>query len=330
MTVFDTKHQRAAWLVAILGVVLVIALLPYISALLGAPVLYVVFGRLHKRIARWTKSRAVAALIVIVIALVSVILPLAWLVTLLVGQAHGAIDAMTHSSVLQRIDALRIGNYDVGPQLQHAGEQALSFLGSSAFSLLGTAARTTLSILFTFFGLYYLLMDPDGAWLGLRPYIPFSDANVEILKVRFEEVTKSTIIGSGLSALLQGALMCAAFIVAGLANPVFWGAVVVVVAILPVVGSAMVWVPAALVLFAKDRPAAAIGLIVWGVGMGAAVDHVFRPYVSSRYAEIHPFIILIGAVAGVSYLGIIGLLIGPLALSYFFELLKMYQKEYLR
>src|SRR5579864_7016498 len=76
MTVFDTKHQRAAWLVAILGVVLVIALLPYVSGLLGAPVLYVVFGRLHRRIARWTRSRALAALIVILIALVSVILPL--------------------------------------------------------------------------------------------------------------------------------------------------------------------------------------------------------------------------------------------------------------
>jgi predicted PurR-regulated permease PerM len=329
MTVFDSKHQRAAWLVAILGVVLVVALLPYASGLLGAPVLYVVFARLHKRIAGWTRSRALAAIAVILIALVSVILPLVWLVTLLVGQAHGALDAMLHSSTLQRLDALRIGNYDVGPQLKNVSEQAVSFLGSNAFALLGTAARTVLSLVFTFFGLYYLLMDPDGAWHGLRPYIPFSDENVEILKIRFEEVTKSTIIGSGLSALLQGTLMCIAFIVVGLANPVFWGAVVVVAAILPVIGSALVWIPAVLVLFAKARPGAAVGLIIWCAATGSAVDHVFRPWVSGRYAEIHPFIILIGAVAGVSYLGIIGLLIGPLALSYFFELLKMYRKEYL-
>ena len=80
----------------------------------------------------------------------------------------------------------------------------------------------------------------------------------------------------------------------------------------------------------QGRPASGLLMIAWGALAGALVDHVFRPYVAGRYAEIHPLIILVGAVAGVNYLGIIGLLIGPLALSYFFELVRMYQKEYLK
>ncbi len=92
----------------------------------------------------------------------------------------------------------------------------------------------------------------------------------------------------------------------------------------------MVWIPAALVLFVRDRPVAGVLLVVWGAGIGALIDHVFRPYVSGRYAHIHPLLILVGAIVGVTYLGVIGLLLGPLMLSYFFEILVLYQKEYLR
>ncbi len=98
---------------------------------------------------------------------------------------------------------------------------------------------------------------------------------------------------------------------------------------LPVVGSGMVWAPAALVLVTRGHTGAGIGMLVWGLGVATLVDYLIRPYVSNRYAQIHPLITLAGAIAGVSYLGIVGLLIGPLALSYFFELLTMYQKEYL-
>ena len=330
MPVFDTKHQRAAWLVAILGVVLVIALFPYASGLLGVPVLYVAVAPLHERLMRWIRIRSVCSVIVIAVVLVGLVLPLVWLLTLLVGQAPGAASAILGSSLLQRIGTLRIGTFEVGPQLKQAGSDAVSFLAGSAFSLLGTATRITINLLLTMFGLYYLLVDPNRAWRGIRFFIPFSDANVAVLRERFGAVTKATIIGTGLSAVIQGVLMWVAFGVFGLPNGVFWGAVVVMFSLLPVLGAGLVWGPAALVLFSDGRAGAAVGMVAWGMIMAALVDYLLRPYVSNKYAQIHPLITLVGAVAGVSYLGIIGLLIGPLALLYFFELLTMYQKEYLK
>ena len=330
MPVFDTKHQRAAWLVAILGVVLVIALFPYASGLLGVPVLYVAVAPLHERLMRWIRIRSVCSVIVIAVVLVGLVLPLVWLLTLLVGQAPGAANAILGSSLLQRIGTLRIGTFEVGPQLKQAGSDAVSFLAGSAFSLLGTATRITINLLLTMFGLYYLLVDPNRAWRGIRFFIPFSDANVAVLRERFGAVTKATIIGTGLSAVIQGVLMWVAFGVFGLPNGMFWGAVVVMFSLLPVLGAGLVWGPAALVLFSDGRAGAAVGMVAWGMIMAALVDYLLRPYVSNKYAQIHPLITLVGAVAGVSYLGIIGLLIGPLALLYFFELLTMYQKEYLK
>lgn len=329
MPFFDTTRERASWLVAILGVVIVFALFPYASGLLGAPVLYVIFAPMHEWLARRLRNRSVAAAIVILVALIGIVLPAAYMVSLLVGQAQDAVKSVLASPLLQRLDTLRVGGFNIGPQIKAAGSQALSLVGGSAIALLGTATRLTLNLLFTFFGLYYILMDPKGAWNRLRPAIPFSDANVEILKDRFGAVTKSTLIGTGLAALVQGLMVALAFVVTGIPNAMFWGSVTVLLSVLPVVGSGMVWAPAVVLLFSKGQTGMAIGMVLWGLIAIGNVDNFIRPYVANRYAQTHPLITLVGAVAGVSYMGIIGLLIGPLALSYFFELLTMYQREYL-
>jgi predicted PurR-regulated permease PerM len=142
-------------------------------------------------------------------------------------------------------------------------------------------------------------------------------------------VTTSTIIGTGLTAAIQGALLSLAFWVIGLPDAVFWGVVTMVFAILPLVGSGLVWGPAAIILLLDHRYTAAVGLALWGVLVVGNVEFAIRPMVFRRWAHIHPLITLVGALAGLPYFGLLGLLIGPLALSYFFELLKMYREEYL-
>jgi predicted PurR-regulated permease PerM len=329
MAFLDSKHQRAAWLVIILGIICVIALLPYASGLLGAPVLFVIFAPMHRWLVVKLRSKGLASAIVIITALVVLVLPLTWLVTLLVGQAQGAARGVLASPLMDRLDTLTIGPFAVGQQLREVGSQVVSFIGGSAISVLGKVASLTLNLLLSFFGLYYILQSPDGAWTGLRPYIPFSDENANRLKERFEAVTKSTVLGTGLCALAQGTLIGLGFWVAGLGDPIFWGAATFVLSVMPVVGSGLIWGPASIVLFTSGRTGAAIALFVWGIVVVGNVDNIIRPYISEKYAQIHPLITIVGAIAGVSYLGILGLLIGPLALSYLFELLKMYQREYL-
>jgi predicted PurR-regulated permease PerM len=137
------------------------------------------------------------------------------------------------------------------------------------------------------------------------------------------------LIGTGLTASIQGLLVGVAFWITGIPNALFWGVVTVIVAILPVVGSALVWGPGVLHLALEGRYAMAIGLAIWGVVVVGNIDNVIRPMVFRRWAQIHPFITIIGAFAGIQYFGLLGLLIGPLAISYFFELIRMYREEYL-
>ena len=328
MPFLDTERQRAAWLVFALGIALLVALWPYSTGLIGAPVLYVVMAPVHRWLTRWLPPRIAAAL-VIVLSILLILGPGVSFVGLIAAEAQDMATGVIRSPLLARLSRIRVGPYQVGAQLEQIGSQVVSFIGSSALGLIGTATRAGIQLTITFFGLYYLLLAPQQTWRAVRPFIPFSAASAEILRRRFADVTVSTLVGTGLTATVQGVAVGVAFWVVGLANPLFWGVVTIVFAILPVVGSGLVWGPGAAALAMEGRWGAAIGLAIWGIVVVGNVDNVIRPIVFRRWAQIHPFVTVIGAFMGLRYFGLLGLLIGPLAISYFFELIRMYRAEYL-
>jgi predicted PurR-regulated permease PerM len=332
MAFFDTDKQRAAGLVALLGVGLAIALWPFAIGLIAAPVLYVIFAPTHRYLCRHLPA-GIATWLLIILAILLIAGPVASIVSLVATQGPDMLRGVINSPLLDRLTSIRIGSFDVGEQLSQQfrslGSQLLSRAGTAALAILGSATRLTLQLTIAFFGFYYLLRAPRSAWAQLRPFIPFSAENADSLRKRFKDVTISTLIGTFLTAAVQGVLLGIAFALVGLANPVFWGVMTTLFAILPVVGSGLIWVPAVLVLYLQDSLGWAIFMAVWGLFVVGGVDNLIRPWVYRRYARIHPFITVIGAFAGIAYFGLLGLLIGPLAISYFFELIRMYQEEYL-
>src|SRR6184192_3979823 len=327
MPLIDTNHQRAALLVLLLGVALVIALTPYATGLIGIPVLYAVFTPVHEWLSLRVRPKLAASLVV-ALALFLIVVPGVSFAGLIVNQAQQITGSVVKNPILGRIAQLELGGVDIGPRIADLGAKIVGWLGSSAFGLIGTATRLALNLTISLFGLFYLLLRPGETWEAVRPYIPFSAKNTEKLRQRFRDVTTSTIIGTGLTAAAQGAILGLAFWIVGLPNALFWGVVTMVFGILPIVGSGLVWVPAAIALLIGNRPGPAALITLVGLFVGN-VDYILRPMVFRRWANIHPLITLVGALAGVPYFGILGLLIGPLALSYFFELVKMYREEYL-
>src|SRR5213080_1305103 len=327
MPLIDTNHQRAALLVLLLGVALVIALTPYATGLIGIPVLYAVFTPVHEWLSLRVRPKLAASLVV-ALALFLIVVPGVSFAGLIVGQAQEIAGGVIRNPLLGRLRELRLGGMDLGPRLADLGAQVVAWIGSSAFGLVVTATRLALNLTISLFGLFYLLLRPGETWEAVRPYIPFSAKNTEKLRQRFRDVTTSTIIGTGLTAAAQGAILGLAFWIVGLPNALFWGVVTMVFGILPIVGSGLVWVPAAIALLISNRPGPAALITLVGLFVGN-VDYILRPMVFRRWANIHPLVTLVGALAGVPYFVILGLLIGPLALSYFFELVKMYREEYL-
>ena len=291
--------------------------------------LAVLFAPMHGWLVRHGAPSGFAAFVVTLLGAVLLIVPGVFVAGLLINEAQQVTENVIKSPILERFQSLQIRGIPVGPRLAEVGSQIVAAIGASAFGLVGTATRLTLNLTISFFGLYYVMKHPGDVWLDAKPYIPFSPKNTEKLGKRFRDVTVSTVVGTGVVAALQGALVGLAFWVAGLPNGLFWGVVTMALAILPVVGSGLVWGPAAVILILQGRPGAGILLIIWGAVVVGGVDNFIRPLIYRRFSAIHPLITLIGAIGGVAKFGLLGLLIGPLALSYVFELIRMYREEYL-
>src|SRR5213076_51830 len=294
MPLIDTNHQRAALFVLLLGIALVIALTPYATGLIGIPVLYAVFTPVHEWLSLRVRPKLAASLVV-ALALFLIVVPGVSFAGLIVGQAQEIASGVIRNPLLGRLRELRLGGIDLGPRLADLGTTVVAWIGSSAFGLVGTATRLALNLTISLFGLFYLLLQPHATWEAVSPYIPFSAKNTEKLRQRFGDVTTATIIGTGLTAAIQGSLVGLGFWLTGLPNAMFWGVVTMVFAILPVVGSGLVWGPGALALMIGGHALAGMLLALGGVVIVGNVDYV----------------------------------IGPRALSYFFELIKMYGEEYL-
>ena len=173
-----------------------------------------------------------------------------------------------------------------------------------------------------------MLRSEGTSWTTIRSYIPFSESTADALRDRFYNVTQATLLGTVLIAVIQGTLVGTGFYIVDLPNPFFWGTATAFASILPVLGTALVWGPAVLVLLVQNRYGAAVIMLVIGAGIASNIDNLIRPLVYRRVSNIHPMITLVGAFAGLKYFGLLGVLLGPLAIAYLFELLRFYREEY--
>ena len=322
----QSRRDQAALLILALAAGILITLGPYTAGLLGGLVLYVVFSPVHRLLGGRVAPRIAAALVV-ALAMALILGVTAGFAVLVANQAQGIAGALMRSQFFGQLSSLELYGYKIGPQVALALEQAVGWLGTSAFGLLGTATRMGLNLTIALFILYYLLLGAEETWAAVVPYIPFSPAASDLLRQRFQDITISTVIGIGSIASIQGVMVGTAFWLTGLSNPAFWGTVTVVLSVLPVVGSGMVWIPAAVVLVMDQHLGSAVFMSLVGIAAGN-VDVVIRPVIFRRYANIHPLVTLIGAIAGIGYFGLLGILVGPLALSYFLQLVQIYRDEY--
>ena len=327
MNAFDSRRDRAQLLLTVLGIAIAFAILPLAAGLLGALVLHVAAAPLHRRLATYLPVQAAAMVVVVATALL-IFLPAAWLLAVAIDATPDALRQLRDNPALARISAIRIGELDVGTRVVDASGAIISWISGQVFNVLGGAVRATLNGAVALFGLYFLLAAPPTSWSRVAVYLPFSREGGDLLAQRFRQVTEATLLGTALTSVLQGAVVALGFAVTGLSDPWFWGVVTAVVSVLPVFGSALVWVPGTIALAAQGRYGAALVLAGIGAAVASNIDNIMRLIVNRRVSNLHPMTTLVGAFAGVGVLGLPGILLGPLAISYFFELTALYRREF--
>lgn len=320
-------RSQAGLVIVLLGLGIIIAMTPFFVGLLGVLVLYVLGQPMHERFSR-VLSRDRAAWLVLGLIALFVLVPSVIVLGLVLDQAPAAIKSFQENAVLEKLREVRIGQIDVGVELGKAGRNIVSWLSGQAFDLFGVAARSVINLVIALTGVYFLLSSGGSAWEKVKEYLPFSDASCELLRERFYSITQATFYGTVVTAVVQGSLIGLGFWISGIPSPVFWGTVAAFASILPLVGGAMVWLPATLVLLAQGDNGHALFLGLWGAVLVSNIDNIIRPLIFKRISNIHPLTTLVGAFAGLRYFGLLGVLVGPLAITYFFELLRIFEVEY--
>lgn len=322
-----TRRRRAGWLIVGLAAGVGFSLLPYVGGLLGGPIVAVMGAPAFRRLRGRIGSRG-AAVVVAVAALLLLLLPGALLIGGLAAQAPTTLGGVATSQWYRRLAELRVGPFDVGGVFAASGGEVSSWLSRQAGAVVGNLTDTALNLLIALFGAYYTLTSGHAIWARIAAHLPFERATTDRLRRRFHDVTEAMILGVLATALVQGTVIAAAFALIGLPHALFWGFVTGCVSILPVLGSALVWVPGSIVLALDERYGAAALLFAIGAVIASNLDNVVRPIVYRRVSDVHPMVTLVGAFAGVRLFGLAGLLLGPLAISYLIELLAAFESEH--
>jgi predicted PurR-regulated permease PerM len=311
-------------LIVVAGAVL-LGVIPFLSGLVGSLILYVITRGLHRRLVRFVPPR-VSAFVITLGVFGLLLVPGAWLISTIISEASDALRSWRAGDALAWLSRTPLAGYDFTKEIANAGASIVTWLSGRAFAIFGGVTSSILNIVIALFGLYYLLLGAGPLWIRTKRLLPVSDRVAEQLAARFVEVTEALLLGTVFTAILQGSIIGVAFAIIGFHPAAVWGFVTACASVLPLLGSALVWLPGVAILLVERRVGAAVTLGVIGAGVASNIDNVVRLFVYRRVSGIHPMLTLVGAFAGVRLFGVVGAFLGPLILSYVVELVAVYEE----
>jgi len=329
------KWITAIFLIALTAIAVYFCFLiarPFLTAIAWAVIIAVPFHPVHDRIHRVIRNRSAAALASVVIVTLIVIVPGMLLGTATITELKNAYQGVSERSAaeggwapyINRINETAshwIGNQVQQPDFDLKREvvarigQISSVAGSIATSIVGNVTSVLVQGILTLFILFFMLRDGHSARRLLTAVIPLSHDHVEWLFNSISDTIIADMYGVIAIAIAQGLLMALMFWGLGLPSPFLWGAVSAVVSLLPIGGTAFVWLPGSIILIASGHWVKGIILLAWGAGVVGMLATVVQPIVLGRRAKLHTLQIFLGLLGGIQAFGLIGLFLGPIIIS---------------
>ncbi|MEI9957618.1 MAG: AI-2E family transporter [Ferruginibacter sp.] len=195
-------------------------------------------------------------------------------------------------------------------------------------SILNSSASIVSNFAIMFFLLYFLLKNGRQVEKFLHKFIPLKDENINLLSNETRNIIKANAIGIPVLAIIQGVIASVGYLIFGVKDWGLWGFLTGVFSMVPVVGTAIIWVPLTLYLYAIGNNGAALGLFIYAVVLVVNVDYVARLTILKRLMDVHPLVTIFGVIVGIGLFGFWGVIFGPLLISYFIILVKIYINEF--
>jgi predicted PurR-regulated permease PerM len=319
---------------------------PFLSSIVWAILLAIVFYPLFQKFQRLFKKREVlSALLMTLFVLIVIVLPLTLLMASLASDAiniYHQVEEMIKTGQLQayfeRIKEIPILKWILAGLGQHIDlsqtnplplllnnlNRISTFIFNQTTILLKGFSTFIAGFFFTLLSLYYLFKDGSHLFGRLKETIPLPSKERDLLIRRFEDMIFATIYGGILIAVIQGVLGGLSFWVLGLPSPIFWGAAMGLLSFIPIGGTALIWAPAAIILLIGGSVLKGLILLGLGVLVISMVDNLLKPFFISTRTNIHPLLLFFAVLGGIQAFGLIGLIAGPLIVTLFLTLIEIY------
>ncbi len=318
---------------------------PFLLTCFWGAVLAVIFYNVYRRFRVWLRGRdGVAAGITTLLVVLFVLVPLALLTLAMVEQAisvYKQIDSGEYSGAvvfdyvdtrLPRVaDALSefgVSTTDLRTKLNTAVGQAGQFLANWAIGFGSSLLNVIIQFTLVIYLLYFFLLDGKRIQRALIRTIPMGNNRERTLFERFALVARATLKGTLIVAFVQGAIGGVLFAVLGIPAALLWGVAMMLLALLPVGGSAIVWVPAAIIMFIQGNIGAGIAIVVVGALIIGLVDNLLRPLLVGRDTHMPDYVVLISTLGGIAMFGLSGFVVGPTVAALFITVWQMMGQDY--
>lgn len=325
---------------------------PFLPALLTGAIIAYLSYPFYERILRHVKKKYFASLIVSVFIVLLFTLPFIFIIGLVSKEAYDTYITLNQQNL--GTNFLKIVCRDEGYLSCRAMKFFIGFLPENDldYYLKATVGKITgfvlqnvskflvsvpailLNFFIMVFVVYYLLKDGEVIARRIKNILPLKESHKQQVLDTFHNITYAVFYGNISIAILQGTLGIIGFLILGVKSPLLWGFVMMVFALVPYFGTAIIWLPAALNLifmgYLQDSNILTIKgviLIVYGVFVISSVDNVLKPKVIGTKANVHPILVLIGVLGGLSLFGFVGLILGPMALALLMTFVDIYEKE---
>ena len=322
---------------------------PFITVVFVAAVLAISFNPLHKMLVKffrgWERTASVVSCVLIILI---ILLPIAVFIVLLTSEAFSTYEIVQlkiNSGVFDKYLQWKEGGFfydlknaisplvdvegmDLKQNIVEIAKSLSTFLVSQTASFLISISEIMLSVVVLLFCLFYFFKDGKMIVDRVGQLSPLPSLYESQLFHKIKDMVKAVVFGVFVTAILQGFVGGVGFTIAGVPNPVFWGTAIAFFSLVPVVGTAIIWVPASIILFILGDYYAALFLFLWGGIVIGTVDNLARPYLMRGNTRTYPLMMFLVVMGGVVTMGLKGVVIGPLVLIVLMSFLHIYEFEY--
>ncbi|CAM3301379.1 AI-2E family transporter [Aequorivita lipolytica] len=317
-------------LILTMGTLIFRELLPYLTGVLGAITIYVLMRNwMTKLVTRKKWNPSLAASVLMLLSFFGILIPIAGIILMLTNKIGDAVEnsAEVVAALKEQLGKIedKVG-YDLNSQIDPSA--ITGWLSENLQNLAGGTFNAFIAIGLMYFMLYYMFTNRTNLRESLKGYIPMDKDNLKEIGSEVQAMVRSNALGIPMVAIAQGIIALIGFFIFGIEDPFFWFAIVTIGSMIPFVGTLIGILPVFVLTLSTGHAFQAWGILIYGFVVVGSTDNIIRLYVLKKLDNVHPLVTLIGVIVGVPLFGFIGLIFGPLLISLFMVLVKIYRKEY--